>query len=96
LVTYDTIIGNGRWFDGIGDRADLVVIDPARLDATRDGYADDRNDETVSVAFVGGRAVFLDGTATDLVAKRRTGRFLRTAHKAPAVTMLGGELASVS
>jgi hypothetical protein len=80
-VTYDTIIGNGRWFDGIGDRADLVVIDPVRLDATLEGYAQDRNDETVTA---------------DLVAKRRTGRFLRTAHKAPAVTKMGGELASVS
>jgi N-acyl-D-aspartate/D-glutamate deacylase len=56
-----------------------------------------RNDETVSAVFVGGRAVFLDGKATDLVGKRRTGRFLRAAHKAPAVTVLGeGELASVS
>jgi N-acyl-D-aspartate/D-glutamate deacylase len=94
----------------IGDRADVVVIDPVRLDATLDGYAEDRieqygglsrmvnrNDGTVSAVFVGGRAVFLDGKATDLVGKRRTGRFLRAAHKAPAVPMLEeGELASVS
>ena len=55
----------------IGDRADLVVIDPERLDATLDDYAEDRveqygglsrmvnrNDDTVNAVFVGGRAVF--------------------------------------
>lgn len=91
----------------IGDRADLVVIDPERLDATLDEYAEERveqygglsrmvnrNDDTVNAVFVGGRAVFLDGTPTDLVGKQRTGRFLRAAHKAPAVQE--SELASVS
>ena len=42
-----------------------------------------------NAVFVGGRAVFLDGTATELVGKQRTGRFLRAAHKAPAVTVAG-------
>ena len=91
----------------IGDRADVVVIDPAQLDASLDDYAEDRveqygglsrmvnrNDETVNVVLVGGRAVFLDGKATELVGKHRTGRFLRAAHKAPAVSE--SELASVS
>ena len=55
-----------------------------------------RNDDTVNAVFVGGRAVFLDGKATDLVGKQRTGRFLRAAHKAPAPTAPEGELASVS
>ena len=54
-----------------------------------------RNDDTVNAVFVGGRAVFLDGEATDLLGKRRTGRFLRAAHKAPAPTALEAELASV-
>jgi hypothetical protein len=40
--------------------------------------------------------VFLDGNATELVGKQRTGRFLRAAHKAPAVTAQESELASVS
>jgi N-acyl-D-aspartate/D-glutamate deacylase len=93
----------------IGDRADIVVIDPERLDATLDDYAEDRveqygglsrmvnrNDDTVSAVFVGGRAVFLDGKATDLVGKQRTGRFLRAAHKAPALPVQEGELTSVS
>jgi len=93
----------------IGDRADLVVIDPERLDGALDDYAEDRvdqygglsrmvnrNDDTVTAVLVGGRAVFLDGNATELVGKQRTGRFLRAAHKAPAVTAKESELASVS
>jgi hypothetical protein len=44
---------------------------------------------------IGDRAVFIDGTASDLVGKQRTGRFLRAAHKVPAVTSADGELASV-
>ena len=92
----------------VGDRADLMIVDPARLDSSLDTYAEDRveqygglarmvnrNDDTVNAVFVGGRAVFLDGEATDLVGKRRTGRFLRAAHKAPAPTALEAELASV-
>jgi N-acyl-D-aspartate/D-glutamate deacylase len=93
----------------IGDRADLVVIDPARLDAALDDYAEDRvesygglsrmvnrNDATVTAVLVSGRAVFLDGKATDLVGKQRTGRFLRAAHRAPAPTLSETEFASVS
>jgi N-acyl-D-aspartate/D-glutamate deacylase len=93
----------------IGDRADVVVIDPERLDATLDDYAEDRveqygglsrmvnrNDDTVNAVFVGGRAVFLDGEATELIGEQRTGRFLRAAHKAPAQRVTEGELTSVS
>jgi N-acyl-D-aspartate/D-glutamate deacylase len=92
----------------IGDRADVVVIDPTRLDATLETYAEDivdhygglsrmvnRNDETVAAVFVGGRAVFLDGKPTDIVGKQRTGRFLRAAHKAPALAAPQTELTSV-
>ncbi|KUH88722.1 hypothetical protein AU186_19075 [Mycobacterium sp. GA-1999] len=93
----------------IGDRADVVVIDPARLDDSLDTYAEaevdqygglsrmvNRNDDTVAAVLVGGRAVFLDGNLTDVVGNRRTGRFLRAAHKAPALSRQEGELASVS
>ncbi|WP_082974204.1 amidohydrolase family protein [Mycobacterium sp. E740] len=93
----------------VGDRADVVVIDPARLDESLDGYAEaavdqygglsrmvNRNDDTVSAVFVGGRAVFLDGAPTELVGNRRTGRFLRAAHRAPAPAHQEGELTSVS
>ena len=92
----------------IGDRADLVVVDPERLDSSLDAYAEDsveqygglsrmvnRNDDTVNAVFVGGRAVFLNGEATDLVGTRRTGRFLRAAHKAPAPAVEYVELSSV-
>jgi N-acyl-D-aspartate/D-glutamate deacylase len=92
----------------IGDRADVVIIDPERLDVSLDDYAEERveqygglsrmvnrNDDTVKAVFVGGHAVFLDGKATDLVGKQRTGRFLRTAHKAPALSGQEGELTSV-
>ncbi len=74
----------------VGDRADVVVIDPERLDASLDDYAEEkvdqyaglsrmvnRNDDTVKAVFVAGRAVFLDGKATDIVGKQRTGSFLR-------------------
>jgi N-acyl-D-aspartate/D-glutamate deacylase len=92
----------------IGDRADVVVIDPEHLDATLDDYAENsveqygglsrmvnRNDDTVTAVLVGGRAVFLGGKPTDLVGKQRTGRFLRAAHKSPAVAAQEKEFASV-
>ncbi|WIM87465.1 amidohydrolase family protein [Candidatus Mycobacterium wuenschmannii] len=74
----------------LGDRADLVVVDPAHLDDSLDGYAEqeveqygglsrmvNRNDDTVSAVLVAGRAVFLDGKATDMLGAQRTGSFLR-------------------
>jgi N-acyl-D-aspartate/D-glutamate deacylase len=92
----------------VGDRADVVVIDPERLDETLDGYAEDvvdsygglsrmvnRNDHTVTAVLVGGRGVFFNGVATALVGAERTGRFLRAAHKAPAPTAQEGALARV-
>ncbi|MCH9640369.1 MAG: amidohydrolase family protein [Actinomycetia bacterium] len=92
----------------VGDRADLVIIDPAHLDSALDTYAEDpvdqyggltrmvnRNDDTVTAVFVGGRAVFLGGEPTELVGTRRTGRFLRAAHSAPAVTESESGLAHV-
>jgi N-acyl-D-aspartate/D-glutamate deacylase len=92
----------------IGDRADVVIVDPARLDDRLDDYAEDavaqygglsrmvnRNDATVTAVLVGGRVVFLEGVPTDLVGRQRTGRFLRAAHKAPALPTQKGELTSV-
>ncbi|NKZ10229.1 amidohydrolase family protein [Mycolicibacterium septicum DSM 44393] len=92
----------------IGDRADVVVIDPERLDDSLDAYAEEtvdhygglsrmvnRNDDTVTAVLVGGRTVFADGALTDLVGRRRTGQFLRAAHQTPAPSVEKGELSSV-
>jgi N-acyl-D-aspartate/D-glutamate deacylase len=92
----------------IGDRADVVIIDPARLDERLDDYAEEpvaqygglsrmvnRNDDTVKAVLVGGRAVFVDGSPTDLVGRHRTGRFLRAAHRTPAVGAQRDEFSSV-
>lgn len=93
----------------IGDRADVVVLDPQRLDGSLDEYAEDtvehygglsrmvnRNDDTVAAVLVAGRAVYLNGQLTDLVGATRTGRFLRAAHRSPAQPTQKGELTSVS
>lgn len=83
---YDIDAGRLR----VGDRADLVVIDPTRLDASLDAYAEDpipafgglsrmvnRNDATVVSVLVGGEEVFASGAAGSAVGVRRTGEFLR-------------------
>ena len=83
----------------MGDRADLVIVDPAHLDYSLDSYAEEkveqygglsrmvnRNDDTVSAVFVAGRAVFLNGQPTDVLGARRTGSFLRANTTIPATT----------
>jgi N-acyl-D-aspartate/D-glutamate deacylase len=93
----------------IGDRADVVIVDPGRLDASLEAYAEEavdcygglprmvnRNDDTVNAVLVGGRAVFLDGRPTELLGTQRTGRFLRAAHRSPALPTDKSELSSVS
>ncbi|BBY30171.1 N-acyl-D-amino-acid deacylase family protein [Mycolicibacterium sediminis] len=92
----------------IGDRADIAIIDPERLDESLDAYSEapveeygglsrmvNRNDDTVTAVFVGGRQVFASGVPSDLVGKQRTGRFLRAAHRAPALPTQKDELTSV-
>ncbi len=84
----------------VGDRADVAVIDPARLDETLEAYVEEpveqygglsrmvnRNDDTVTAVLVGGRTVFRKGVPTDLVGNVRTGSFLRVGRKiaAPAL-----------
>lgn len=81
----------------VGDRADLLIVDPEKLDERLDAYAEDtvaeyggmsrmvnRNDETVSAVFVGGRAVFVDGKPTEVLGRQRTGSFLRAGRVTPA------------
>ena len=104
----------GDWYNidaghlRVGDRADLVIVDPEKLDERLDAYAEDtvaeyggmtrmvnRNDETVSAVFVGGRPVFLDGAPTEVLGRERTGSFLQAGRVTPAPTTKG-ELADVS
>lgn len=93
----------------LGDRADLVIVDPEHLDGTLDDYAEEavdiygglsrmvnRNDDTVSAVFVGGRAVFTGGKPTGVLGRRRTGQFLRAGEHTPALAAQEGELADVS
>ncbi|WP_179469194.1 N-acyl-D-amino-acid deacylase family protein [Mycolicibacterium vinylchloridicum] len=81
----------------IGDRADLLIVDPQRLDASLDSYHEEkvdqygglsrmvnRNADTVSAVFVAGRAVFVDGQPTEVVGTQRTGSFLRAKTTTPA------------
>ncbi|WP_280255555.1 N-acyl-D-amino-acid deacylase family protein [Nocardia wallacei] len=76
----------------VGDRADVVVVDPRHLDERLDAYAEqtvpyygnlsrmvNRNDAAVSAVFIGGTYVFGDGQAGEALGRRRTGRFLPAA-----------------
>jgi N-acyl-D-aspartate/D-glutamate deacylase len=91
----------------MGDRADLVIVDPAHLDDSLDRYAEEtvepyaglsrmvnRNDETVSAVFVAGRAVFLNGRPTEVLGEHRTGSFLRADTTTPAARGTTVELVS--
>lgn len=86
----------GQWY-GIdagtlreGDRADIVVIDPDKLDESLDRYAEhpvesygglsrmvNRNDETVTAVLVSGKLAFGAGKAAPALGKERFGQFLR-------------------
>ncbi len=81
----------------VGSRADVLVLDPDRLDASLEEYAEapveqygglsrmvNRNDATVSLVLVGGRAVWRAGAA-DAAAGRRADRAVpaRTARSRP-------------
>jgi N-acyl-D-aspartate/D-glutamate deacylase len=90
----------GQWY-GIdagtlreGDRADIVVIDPDKLDESLDRYAENpvesygglsrmvnRNDDTVSAVLVSGVLAFGAGKATPALGTRRLGQFLRADHR---------------
>ncbi|MGH3726252.1 MAG: N-acyl-D-amino-acid deacylase family protein [Mycobacterium sp.] len=83
----------------IGDRADLFVMDPEKLDGTLTEYAEqsvdaygglsrmvNRNDATVSTVLIGGQAVVVDGRPTGLLGQERTGSFLRAGEQTRAVS----------
>lgn len=90
---YDIDAGHLR----IGDRADLVVLDPAHLDERLDAYAEspvpqyaglprmvNRNDAAVDLVLVGGRTVVRHGAPTSSLGTERTGSFLRAGQRSPA------------
>ena len=74
----------------VGDWADVVVLDPERLDSSLEDYHEapigafgglkrmvNRNDDTVKAVLVAGSTVFADGQPTALLGAQRTGSFLR-------------------
>ncbi|WP_067659801.1 N-acyl-D-amino-acid deacylase family protein [Nocardia harenae] len=74
----------------LGDRADLVVLDPEGLDSSLDDYAEaaipaydglsrmvNRNDRAITAVLVNGEFVFGEGVAAERLGTVRTGRFLR-------------------
>ena len=78
----------------VGDRADLVILDPAALDDRLDDYHEspveqfgglsrmvNRNDAAVSRVLISGRTVVQDGVPTGLLGTERTGSFLRVGQK---------------
>jgi N-acyl-D-aspartate/D-glutamate deacylase len=88
----------------MGDRADLVIVDPVHLDDSLDSYAEEkveqygglsrmvnRNDDTVNAVLVGGQAVFLNGQRTEVLGTERTGSFLRANTTTPATTRTAAE-----
>ena len=88
---YDLDAGHLR----VGDRADLVVVDPAHLDQSLEEYAEDlvdhygglsrmvnRNDAAVPLVMVGGVTVWRDGSPAPELGNQRTGRFLRAGQPA--------------
>ncbi|WP_183092448.1 N-acyl-D-amino-acid deacylase family protein [Nocardioides stalactiti] len=80
----------------LGDRADLVVVDPNALDDRLDEYHEstvasygnlsrmvNRNDDAVVAVLVNGEYVFGGGTAAEVLGVRRTGQFLRASTSEP-------------
>ena len=89
---YDIDAGHLR----VGDRADLVVIDPEHLDEQLEAYGEapieqfgqmsrmvNRNDAAIRAVMVSGQTVFADGEFAPSVGTVRTGSFLRAGHTTP-------------
>lgn len=87
---YDLDAGHLR----VGDRADVLVLDPERLDESLEEYAENpvpeynglsrmvnRNDATVTAVLVNGRYVFGSGRKAAALGTERTGRFLRAGRR---------------
>ncbi|MFM9033351.1 MAG: N-acyl-D-amino-acid deacylase family protein [Mycobacterium sp.] len=78
----------------VGDRADLVLVNPECLDDSLDAYAEspvpqyanlprmvNRNDGAVDLVLIGGRTVVRHGTPTEVLGAERTGSFLRAGRR---------------
>ncbi|WP_104183232.1 N-acyl-D-amino-acid deacylase family protein [Mycobacterium avium] len=98
----------GRWYGidagtlRVGDRADIVVIDPVRLDESLDRYAEhpvasygglsrmvNRNDDTVTAVLVAGKLAFGSGRAAPQLGKQRYGQFLRAGRPSRTLVSTG-------
>jgi len=88
----------------IGDRADLSIINPERLDDSLEKYSEERveqygglsrmvnrNDECITAVFISGQQVIAQGRPTDILGKVRTGSFLRVGRRSPAVLNTSSE-----
>ncbi|GAB2507713.1 amidohydrolase family protein [Nocardia heshunensis] len=86
-----------------GDRADVLIIDPANLDESLEAYAENpipefdnlsrmvnRNDATVTAVLVNGEYVFGLGEKAATLGKERTGEFLRAGRYEGQVAELKG------
>jgi N-acyl-D-aspartate/D-glutamate deacylase len=95
---YDIDAGHLR----IGDRADLVVVDPQHLDASLEEYAEspvpqyanlprmvNRNDDAVELVLIGGHAVVRHGCPTEVLGVHKTGSFLRAGQPAEVPAYAG-------
>lgn len=78
---------------GVGERADVVVIDPAGLDDSLSNYQEEifnemggvrrvvrRNDKAVPATIIGGRLAFHNGQFAKDIGKKPFGRFLGAGH----------------
>jgi N-acyl-D-aspartate/D-glutamate deacylase len=85
-----------------GDRADIVVINPDKLDQSLDRYAEhpvesygglsrmvNRNDETVTAVLVSGKLAFGAGKASPELGQERFGEFLRAGSRARKLAHTG-------
>ncbi len=101
---YDIDAGHLR----IGDRADLVIVDPEALDSRLDDYAEapvaqyanlprmvNRNDDAVELVLIGGQPVVENGCPTEILGTERTGRFLRAGERTPTAAADATELSHV-
>jgi len=88
----------------VGDRADVVVVDPEALDESLEAYNEspveqygglsrmvNRNDAAVCAVLISGQVVVEDGVPTETLGSTRTGSFLRVGQKTAPVVVAPSE-----